>query len=568
MGTTSESQAARRRGGRRALAELCGGLGGLVAALVIAAAPVIGAIGSLSVPLRLAVALAVLAVGVAGWGAASAVVRWAKRPLVGPFAEQIVEHASAGRGSALESSSEWARGWSGGVLMLSNSVQVGPALVRKHFFEDVVGVLRVVMPGANGEAEIVSPVAMGSLPKQAGCFDLFGPAVPDDVMEASLGVTVDPDQWGLPRGWRVRAERAAASAEVLTPALARALATLDEPSAVVRIDRERYAAWCMSGSHEASLEDWVMHGARLGEALSHGEARELQMASLRLGEARPLSPDDGTDASTGHLRATSIARRRWKFVVAFAGFIAAESLVVLGVSSWMSSGSDGSVTSAVAVPGVLAVGAAGVTLWARRRVSALARRHSAVAEQVAQVALRRGLDFRARPASGAGYWSRTLFSRVRDLTAAPVAEGVLGDVRGGAIYLEGDYGTPVLAMKAFSSRVVWAELPRALEPVDFVPERMSDALAKLLGGRDVDVESYGFNRRWRVKATDEREAHGILQPRMIDFLNSVEGRSVAFHVDGERVLIWDDGADEDVDLDARLTLLQGFIDRLPGHLRS
>jgi hypothetical protein len=204
------------------------------------------------------------------------------------------------------------------------------------------------------------------------------------------------------------------------------------------------------------------------------------------------------------------------------------------------------------------------------KLARIGARHRRVADQVRALATARGWAYDNEDTEEAkldGSWTAAPFDRVIGLTAMPRAYPQAEESGRGAAWLEGDFGPDLLPYRSFTSRVVWADLPRALEVVDLVPERMSDAVFKLLGGRDVDVESYDFNRRWRVKATNEREAHGILQPRMIDFLNSVEDPSVAFHVDGERVLIWDDGKDEDVDLDARVTLLEEFIDRLPGHLR-
>lgn len=201
------------------------------------------------------------------------------------------------------------------------------------------------------------------------------------------------------------------------------------------------------------------------------------------------------------------------------------------------------------------------------KLAALATRHRRVAEQVEGLAHALGWTYDIEESTVDGDWKAAPFDRVIGLTAVPRAHPVTGGRRRGVAWLEGDFGPDVFPYRAFMSRVAWVELPRDLKPVDLVPERMSDAVVKLLGGRDVDVESYDFNRRWRVKADDEREAHGILQPRMIDFLNSVDDPSVAFHIDGERVLIWDDGRDEDVDLVARTGLLDAFVDRLPGHLR-
>lgn len=57
-----------------------------------------------------------------------------------------------------------------------------------------------------------------------------------------------------------------------------------------------------------------------------------------------------------------------------------------------------------------------------------------------------------------------------------------------------------------------------LPVVRFTPETVFARMAKAFGGRDVEVESAAFNRSWRVWTTDERTAHGMLAPHVIDWL--------------------------------------------------
>lgn len=202
-----------------------------------------------------------------------------------------------------------------------------------------------------------------------------------------------------------------------------------------------------------------------------------------------------------------------------------------------------------------------------KKTTALAARHKRVAAQILALAEQRGWTYHHADAADVSALSAPPFSRVVGLSATPSAHVDNGH-RIDAAWLAGDFGPQLLPLRSFTSRAVWVRLPRPLQQVDFVPERFADAVIKLLGGVDVDVESYDFNRRWRVKASDVREAHGILQPRMIEFLNSIDDPGVAFHVSGHSVVMWDDGRDEDVDLGARADLLDEFVSRLPGHLRS
>lgn len=285
-----------------------------------------------------------------------------------------------------------------------------------------------------------------------------------------------------------------------------------------------------------------------------------------------------------HLSIPSRVRRRWIVVYVFVilhVLVAAAGVVVAVLALDMIEDLD-SFTAAVTgerftdqerllLVGLMVLDAVVWLVLARlawRKLDRIATRHRHVADQVRALAATPGWALDDDQSTVDGDWTSPPFHRVIGLAAMPRARAVIEGRKKGAAWLEGDFGPDALPYRSFTSRAVWAELPRQLAPVDFVPERMSDAIATLVGGRDVDVESYDFNRRWRVKASDEREAHGILQPRMIEFLNAVHDESLAFHVDGERVLIWDDGKDEDVDLAARVRLLDEFVDRLPGYLRT
>ncbi len=54
---------------------------------------------------------------------------------------------------------------------------------------------------------------------------------------------------------------------------------------------------------------------------------------------------------------------------------------------------------------------------------------------------------------------------------------------------------------------------------------------------------------------------------MIEFLTTTAEQGIAIYLDGDRVVIWDDGSDEVIDLAARLALVERFVDCLPSQLR-
>ncbi len=65
------------------------------------------------------------------------------------------------------------------------------------------------------------------------------------------------------------------------------------------------------------------------------------------------------------------------------------------------------------------------------------------------------------------------------------------------------------------------ELPRMM----LVPEGLTSAISKVLGGADRDFESASFNRNWRVLCSDPRIAHDMLGPRVLERLNALSRRA-------------------------------------------
>ena len=79
--------------------------------------------------------------------------------------------------------------------------------------------------------------------------------------------------------------------------------------------------------------------------------------------------------------------------------------------------------------------------------------------------------------------------------------------------------------------------------------RMSprDRLVTGLGAQDIEVEAHGINERWRAVSTDERFAHAVLHPRLLERLEAsvvpgvclhVEDRDVVLHCPGPIDLAW------------------------------
>lgn len=115
-------------------------------------------------------------------------------------------------------------------------------------------------------------------------------------------------------------------------------------------------------------------------------------------------------------------------------------------------------------------------------------------------------------------------------------------------------------------QVTLAELPVALPRIDIVPENLPAAVAKALGGGDVDVESYEFNQRWRVITNDPQYAHALLDPRMIERLLFPDVEGLGVRIDGGAVYVWSMGRRDISDLARRLGVVSGIARRIPDHV--
>jgi hypothetical protein len=149
---------------------------------------------------------------------------------------------------------------------------------------------------------------------------------------------------------------------------------------------------------------------------------------------------------------------------------------------------------------------------------------------------------------------------------AAQGEGTWGPA--GVAYLEADRRIGPIAVSAFTSRMAWTRIPGGALRVAFIREDFSQKVAKLLGGEDVDVESHEFNQRWRVRADDPRDAHALLNPRVIEALLQIGDSHVAFTIAGDRAVLWDDGSEADVDLNARVSTLESLVGAIAPYLRG
>ncbi len=76
-----------------------------------------------------------------------------------------------------------------------------------------------------------------------------------------------------------------------------------------------------------------------------------------------------------------------------------------------------------------------------------------------------------------------------------------------------------------SHRVTVVRLADELPRLMLIPEGITSAISKLLGGQDRDFESSSFNRNWRVVCDNLRIAHDMLGPRVLARLDQLTPRA-------------------------------------------
>ncbi len=102
--------------------------------------------------------------------------------------------------------------------------------------------------------------------------------------------------------------------------------------------------------------------------------------------------------------------------------------------------------------------------------------------------------------------------------------------------------------------------------VRITPESAFSRMAEALGGKDVEVESEEFNRRWRVWSRDARVAHAILVPTMIDRLLEADAQKVPFVFEPGLLMTYTEGMLNLPRFVSRVDLVCGVADLVPKFL--
>lgn len=393
--------------------------------------------------------------------------------------------------------------------------------------------------------------------------------IPKGMDPEALGVKdaeVDVSSLKLMNRWRVFASEADSVAAVMTP----------EMVTILNTAHPFPRAFFAEGSRALSVAD--AQAAKDGFARMSNVLLDFALALAprrvvgeRLPERTPAELDEAyTRAAVGNIVSSSRVYARMGMVVLVSMTMGASALLAFAMGAgflsedgrreWLSG-------PAPAYSGAFAV-ACVVFVLAWRAMSRARRTEKDFARQVVGVARSRGWALTARASDLEEGWTRKPFSRVQRMRWGPAALGDYVGGTAGVASVEGDIGIGAWAPRLFASRVAWVDTGVELPHMDFLREGFSTRVAKLCGGSDLDVESYAFNATWRIRTDDARAAHGLLQPTMIALLTDIADEGVAYHLDGTRVVMWDDGRKSTVDLARRLELVERFVAALPGFLKS
>lgn len=93
-------------------------------------------------------------------------------------------------------------------------------------------------------------------------------------------------------------------------------------------------------------------------------------------------------------------------------------------------------------------------------------------------------------------------------------------------------------------------------------ERMLDKVAQKMGLPDIELESEEFNRTFIVQCADRRFATTLLDPQMMEFILSTQGR-LTFETKGRWLLVISPRLDNPADMVGLLGVADEFLKRIP-----
>jgi hypothetical protein len=204
-------------------------------------------------------------------------------------------------------------------------------------------------------------------------------------------------------------------------------------------------------------------------------------------------------------------------------------------------------------------------------------------EEFFKFAVANGLEFRGDLGGSQGGFFETLFSGVQNTHAFLAQfEGyqpifrmnakvlyVFDGMAGGLPFTAFHYQYTTSSGKNTQTHyymVASVELPIWTSDLAVSTEDVFDKIGKAFGGQDIQFESDEFNRRFRVMGSDEKFAHDVLHPQMMEWFMSVV--PPGFQMKGRRVVLWRSGQlRTDFVMDSRAMLGQ-FWELVPEYVKE
>ncbi|WP_407343826.1 hypothetical protein [Pengzhenrongella phosphoraccumulans] len=118
----------------------------------------------------------------------------------------------------------------------------------------------------------------------------------------------------------------------------------------------------------------------------------------------------------------------------------------------------------------------------------------------------------------------------------------------------------------WSRHAVMAVGPRWFPALILTPTTGRDRAAQAFGGQDITVESYDINARWRMRCADERFAHEVLHPRLLERLDRADVSGLCLLVQGRDVVVHAPGPTAFAAIEPMVDLVLDLVSLLPAYL--
>ncbi|MBI1332388.1 MAG: hypothetical protein JST12_05790 [Armatimonadetes bacterium] len=120
--------------------------------------------------------------------------------------------------------------------------------------------------------------------------------------------------------------------------------------------------------------------------------------------------------------------------------------------------------------------------------------------------------------------------------------------------------------RTFWYSVVVGMVPMQLPTMHLRPETGMDRFGKMLGNREMEVESEEFNRRYFIKTSDERMSLDLLHPTAIETL--LRQPALEWQMNGPFAMLYLLGHISADDYEGLMGCLKQFLDKIPEYYRQ